>query len=383
LDDKQPSGAPSNFEYSLSLVGTQFSGTSDIGGHLAQIGIQLLEAEKRGLSSGEIIALWREKAGTVPDAETVSFKSDIHSAGNAVEIHLSMDDHKQLIMAADELKSELEKYQGVFDIGDSFLPGKQELQLKLKPLASTLGLTLSDLARQVRHAFYGAEALRMQRDKDEVKVLVRYPESERKSLANAEEMRIRTPVGYEVPFSQVAEFDMKQGYATIERAQRRRVIKVTADVNEKIGNANEIRTDLIQRYIPELLNRYPGLRYTLGGEGREQSESLGDIFRASTIALLGIFALLAIPFRSFSQPIVVMAAIPFGLVGAIIGHILLGYNISNMSLMGMVGLSGVVVNDSLVLIHRANKIRTTENVDAHTAVTTAGKFGSEPLFSHH
>ena len=376
IDEKQPDGSPSNFEYSISMVGGQFgrhSETNDIGGHLAQIWIQLLEAEKRNLSSNEIIALWRNKAGMVPDAESVSFKSDIHSAGNAIEIHLSMDDQEQLLMAADDLKTELEKYQGVFDVSDSFFPGKKELQLKLKPLASTLGLTLNDLARQVRHAFYGAEALRMQRDKDEVKVLVRYPESERKSLANAEEMRIRTPAGYEVPFNQVAQFDMQQGYATIERAQRQRVIKVTADVNEKVGNANEIRADLIQRYIPQLLNRYPGLRYTLEGEGREQSESLSDIFRASIFALFGIFALLAIPFRSFSQPIVVMLAIPFGLVGALVGHIFLGYNLSNMSLLGMVGLSGVVVNDSLVLIHRANKIRSQENIDAHTAVISAGK----------
>ena len=255
----------------------------------------------------------------------------------------------------------------------AFCRGKQEMQIKLRPLASTLGLTLSDLARQVRHAFYGAEALRMQRDKDEVKVLVRYPGSERKSLANAEEMRIRTSTGYEVPFHQVAQLEMKQGYATIERAQRRRVIKVTADVNEKIGNANEVRADLMQKFIPGLLDRYPGLRYSLEGEGREQKESLSDILRGFVFALFGIFALLAIPFRSFSQPIVVMAAIPFGLVGALLGHLILGFNLSSMSLMGMVGLAGVVVNDSLVLIHRANEIRSRENVDAHTAVTTASR----------
>ena len=376
LDEQQPVDAPSNFEYSISMVGGHFgrhSANNEFGGHLAQIWIQLLESEKRELSANEVINRWRKKAGVVPDAETINFKSDIHSAGNAVEIHLSMDDHDQLLMAADELKAELETYKGVFDVGDSFLPGKQEMQLKLKPLASTLGLTLNDLARQVRHAFYGAEALRMQRDKDEVKVLVRYPESERKSLANAEEMRIRSPAGHEVPFSQVAQLEMKQGYATIERAQRQRVIKVTADVNEKIGNANEVREDLMQKFIPGLVNRYPGLRYALEGEGREQNESLSDILRGFIFALFGIFALLAIPFRSFSQPIVVMMAIPFGLVGAIVGHLLLGYNLSSMSLMGMVGLSGVVVNDSLVLIHRANKIRAQENVDAHTAVTTAGK----------
>jgi len=376
IDQQQPEGSPSYFEHSISVVGGQFgrhSATSDIGGHLAQVWIQLLDAEERDLSPMEIINRWRKKAGDIPDAESVSFRSDIHSAGNAIEVHLSIDDNEQLLAAADELKEKLKEYPGVFDISDSFLPGKQEMQLKLKPMASTLGLTLTDLARQVRHAFYGAEALRMQRDKDEIKVLVRYPESERKSLSNAEEMRIRTPTGHEVPFSQVAQLEMEQGYATIQRAQRLRVIKVMADVDETVANANEVRSDLVGRFLPNLINIYPGLRYTLEGEGREQSESFADLQRGFIIALFGIYALLAIPFRSFSQPIVVMAAIPFGFVGAIIGHIILGYNVSMMSLMGIVGLSGVVVNDSLVLIYRTNKIRKTESVDPHTAVIQAGK----------
>jgi multidrug efflux pump subunit AcrB len=376
IDAERADGSLSYFEHSISVVGGQFgrhSGGSEIGGHLAQIWIQLLDAEERNMGSVDVLNRWRKEAGTIADAETVSFKSDIHSAGNAIEIHLSLDDQDQLLMAADELKDELEKISGVFDISDSFLPGKQEVQLRLKPLASTLGLTLNDLARQVRHAFYGAEALRMQRDNDEIKVLVRYPESERKSLTNAEEMRIRTPAGDEIPFGQVAELDMEQGYTTIQRAQRRRVIKVTADVNEEVANANEIRANITTGYMPELLNRYAGLRFTLEGEGREQNESLADIARGFIFALFGIYALLAIPFRSFTQPVVVMAAIPFGIVGAVIGHLVLGYNLSMMSLMGMVGLSGVVVNDSLVLIHRTNKIRETEHKDAYTSVVKAGK----------
>ena len=376
IDKKRPPGTPSYFEHSISMVGGQFgqhSGTTDIGGHLAQVWVQLLEAEQRDISSNEILNLWRKKAGAIPDAQTISFKSDIHSAGNAIEIHLSLDDHDQLLTAAEELKSQLKEYAGVFDISDSFLPGKQEMQIKLKPLASTLGLTLNDLARQVRHAFYGAEALRMQRDKDEVKVLVRYPESERKSLTNAEEMRIRTPAGDEVPFSQVAELEMKQGYATVERAQRRKVIKVLADVDEKTANASEIRLDLTTRMMDDLVLRYPGLRYSLEGEGREQNESLADISRGFILALFGIYALLAIPFRSFSQPFIVMAAIPFGIVGAIVGHLLLGYNLSMMSLMGIVGLSGVVVNNSLVLINKTNTIRTVQKSDPFISVTNAAK----------
>jgi multidrug efflux pump subunit AcrB len=261
------------------------------------------------------------------------------------------------VAAADALKMELEGYPGVFDISDSFLPGKDEMQLKLKPAARSLGLTLNDLAQQVRHAFYGAEALRLQRDQDEVKVLVRYPEFERKSLGHIERMRIRTADGSEVPFNQVALVKMEQGYSTIERAQRRRVIKVAANVDEVVTNANEVRKELETGFLPQLINQYPGLRYTLEGEGKEQKESMQDIFRGFAIAILAIYALLAVPFRSFTQPLIVLSAIPFGFVGAILGHLMMGYNLSMMSVFGIVGAAGVVVNDSLVLIHAANRIR--------------------------
>jgi multidrug efflux pump subunit AcrB len=234
-----------------------------------------------------------------------------------------------------------------------------------------LGLTLDDLAQQVRHAFYGAEALRLQRDQDEVKVLVRYPESERKSLGYVEDMRIRAPAGDEVPFSEVAEVTMQQGYSTIERAQRRRVIVVTADVDESVINANELRIDLENRFMPQLQQKYPGLRFTMEGEGKEQKESLADVIRGFIIALFLIYALLAIPFRSFTQPFVVMAAIPFGMVGAVIGHLLMGHNLSLLSLFGIVGLAGVVVNDSLVLLYTTNKMRE-EEMSSHNAITRAG-----------
>ena len=208
-------------------------------------------------------------------------------------------------------------------------------------------------------------------DQDEVKVLVRYPDSERKSLGDVEEMRIRTPEGKAVPFSQVAQVYMEQGYAAIERAQRLRVIKVTSDVDETKTNANEVRTLLESRFLPQMKIRYPGLRYSIEGEGKEQQESMSDVIRGFAIALFCIYALLAIPFRSFTQPFIVMAAIPFGLVGALCGHLIMGFNISILSLFGMVGLAGVVVNDSLVLIHATNRIRG-ERLNAQEAVTKAG-----------
>jgi len=374
-DKKRPQGVQPLMEYNANLIGAQFGrhGTSGAGGHLAQVWIQLLDGEIRDVSSAKLNRMWRDAVGTIADTESLIFSSEIHSAGNAIEIHLSINDYEQLQVAADDLKTELDKFPGVFDISDSYQPGKMEMQLKLKPNAESLGLTLNDLARQVRHGFYGAEAIRFQRDKNEVKVLVRFPDAERVSVGNVEDMRIRTATGEEVPFRTVAEVEMKRGYSTIERAQRLRVIKVTADVNEKQANANEIRQNLLNRFLPDLKNKYPGLRFSLEGEGKEQEESLADIKRGFIIALFCIYALLAIPFKSFSQPLIVMSAIPFGIVGAVWGHLLMGFNLSIVSLFGIVGLAGVVVNDSLILIHRVNRMRK-EGDNAYDAVIKSGMF---------
>lgn len=374
LDQDRGDDKPSLLKYSFSLIGrhTGRGGVYGTGGHLGQVWIYLLDSEQRELSTNKLTNLWRKKIGDIPDIEAISFRSEIHSAGNPIEVHLSSNKYEQLLAASDTLQENLRAYPGVFDVGDSFLPGKQELQLKLKPAARSLGLTLNDLARQVRHAFYGAEALRMQRDKDEVKVKVRYPESERKSLGFIENMRIRTPGGRAVPFSQVAVVTMSQGYTTIERAQRQRVIKVTADVDESVTNANEVRMALMNQVLPDLKNQFYGLRYTIEGAGKAQKEAFSDVFKGFTIALFCIYALLAIPFKSFTQPLIVMAAIPFGFVGALIGHLMMGYNISMLSLFGMVGLAGVVVNDSLVLVYAANRIHRSGK-HPHVAITAAGK----------
>ncbi len=374
----RPKDALPLFEKSITLVGMQVgghgpaAGGNDSAGHLAQVFIQLLEGEQRDMSAARLAAMWREEVGTLPDAESITFSSVLFTPGNPVEVHLAMDDHERLIEAAEKLKDELKSYPGVFDVADSFLPGKPEMQLKLKPAARSLGLTLSDLAIQVRHAFYGAEAMRLQRDKDEVKVKVRYPEAERKSLTNIEGMRIRTAAGIEVPFSQVAEVTMEQGYASIERAQRRRVIKVTADVDETTANANEVRNYLTSGFLQTLKQNYPGLRYAMEGEAKEQMETMGEVYRGFIIAIFAIYALLAIPFKSFTQPLVVMSAIPFGIIGAVGGHLLMGLNLSMLSVFGIVGLSGVVVNDSLVLIHAANRLRKEKNFSASDAVKKAG-----------
>jgi len=372
-DRKFPDSDPL-FEYSFSLIGAQVDergGLADAGGHLAHIWIQILEGEKRKTSAARLAALWRRNAGAIPGIESIGFKSVLHSAGKSVEVHLSLDEQEGLLAAAEGLKEELKSYPGVYDISDSFLQGKQEMQLKLKPTARSMGVTLGDIATQVRHAFYGAEALRMQRGKDEVKVMVRYPERERRSPGQVEEMRIRTAEGSEVPLSVLADVTTEQGYVSIEHAQRRRVIKVYADVDETVTNANEVRQTLEKGFLTDLTYRYPGLRYSMEGEGKEQKESLGDVKTGFLFALFCIYALLAVPFRSFTQPFVVMMAIPFGIVGAVVGHLIMGLDITFISLFGIVGLAGVVVNDSLVLIHATNRLRR-EGANAHDAVTQAG-----------
>ena len=381
-DRLRPEGAPPLLENIFSIIGAQNQmgpmGSPETGPHLAQIMVQLLESEERDFSANELNNRWRERAGHIPDAESITFSAEMHGAGNAIQVNLTLDDNEKLMLAAEELKGELTKYPGTFDITDSYLPGKKEMQLKLKPTARSLGLALDNLAAQVRHAFYGAEALRLQRDEDEVKVMVRFPESERRSLGDVEDMRIRTPEGFEVPFSEVAEVTMDRGYASLQRVQRQRVITVYGSVDETVTNSNELRGLLAFQYLPELSDRYPGLRFSMEGEAKEQAESLGDVFRGFAIALFGIYALLAIPFRSFSQPFVVMSAIPFGFVGAICGHIIMGYDLSMLSLLGAVGLAGVVVNDSLVLVHATNRIRD-RGLSAFEAVSQGGALRFRPI----
>ena len=232
------------------------------------------------------------------------------------------------------------------------------MKLELKDTGRTLGLTLSDIARQVRQGFYGDEAQRIQRGRDDIRVMVRYPEDERKSLADVENMRIRLPDGTEIAFKTVAEVRYGRGYSTIKRVDRRRVVSVSADVDEDVANAKEINTQLRTEVLPKLMNEFPGLQYRFAGEQREMIESMSSLIPNFGIALMAIYALLAVQFRSYSQPAIVMSAIPFGIVGATLGHLLMGYDLSILSMFGIVALAGVVVNDSLIMIDLINRERT-------------------------
>ena len=231
------------------------------------------------------------------------------------------------------------------------------MKLALKPQARTLGITLADLARQVRQGFYGDQALRVQRGSDDVRVMIRYPEEERRSISDIHNMRVRTSDGAEVPFAHVADVAVGHGYASIERSSEQRIVSVTADIDEKIVNADEVNRDLAARILPALIVDYPGLRYSYEGEQRERADSFASLGRGFIIALFAIYALLAVPFRSYTQPLVVMSAIPFGVIGAVWGHVLMGLDLALLSMFGIVALSGVVVNDSLVLLNFYNELR--------------------------
>jgi multidrug efflux pump subunit AcrB len=327
------------------------------GGHVGEVVLELLPSEEREISTGDIARRWSELVGAVPGAKDLTFASDLFSAGAPIDLQLRGAEDVDLPAAAGFLKDKLALYPGVYDIADSFLAGKRELQLEILPDAEPLGVTMEDLARQTRQAFYGEEIQRIQRGRDDVKVMVRYPESERRSLANLDELRIRTRQGAEVPFWSVAQVDPGRGYADIRRTDRRRTVNVTADVDTSRVTANEVMADLEANVLPELYRRYPGVRLGSEGELEDQGKAFGGLLAGYPLAMLAIFALLAIPLNSYVQPLIIMSVIPFGIVGAVSGHLLAGRAMSFPSVMGIVALSGVVVNASLVLVVKVNRLR--------------------------
>lgn len=326
--------------------------------HFAEVVIELpLARDRDNRSTAEIANRWRELVGPVTDAVKLRFTSDRFSAGEPINYQLAGNDVDELRAAGAELRAELARYGGVFDIHDTFRAGKQEIRLSLLPEARNLGLTLGDLARQVRNAFYGAETQRVQRGQDDVRVMVRFPEAERKSIGNLEDMYIRTPNGQEVPFYSVARFELGRGYSAIRRTDGRRVVNVIADVDRSINTPEEILRGIDGKTIPTLLAKYPGLYIGLDGEQEERNEAMRGLGQGALLSLVIIYALLAVPLRSYVQPLVIMSVIPFGAVGAIFGHWVMGVHLQFFSALGIVALSGVVVNASLVLVDYVNRCR--------------------------
>ena len=339
--------------------------------NIAEIVLDLAPlTERNQLSSKVVVARWRDYVGSVSDAVKLTFDADQYSAGSPIEYQLKGKEVDELREAAEQLKAELSRYSGVFDISDSFRSGKQEIQLNLLPEARNLGITLADLATQVRAAFYGSEAQRVQRGQDDVRVMVRFPESERKSIGNLEDMYIRTPDGHEVPFYSVAKFEISRGYSSINRLDGRRTVSVSADVDRGVVSPEEVSARISSELIPDFQRRYPAIDVETGGEQEERATAMGGLLIGSLFSLVLIYGLLAIPLQSYLQPLVIMSVIPFGAVGAIVGHYIMDVQLMFFSALGIVALSGVVVNASLVLVDYANRQRR-EGKDVMEAILNA------------
>lgn len=382
--DRQHASEKSSLRQLFNLVGgrlapggpTAASGAS--GAHLADIAVVLTPSEERAFSSSEITSRWRKAVGELPGIESLTFASNMVRLGANIDVRLAHADTKILAAASRRVKAGLAEYPGVSDIADNNPEGKKELQIKLSPAGRAMGLTETDLGRQIRSAFYGAEALRLQRGRNEVKVMVRYPEDDRQSIWNLKTMRIRTADGSEMPLAAAALAEEGRGYSVINRSDLKRVVNITATVDEQSANAEEIIEVLKSGLLAELTADYPGLTYDLEGEQKERRDSFGSMKKGFILALLAIYALLAIPFRSYSQPLLIMSAIPFGMVGAVLGHLMMGYNLSMLSIFGIVALSGVVVNDSLLLIDKINQNRK-DGLDIRASVIEGGVRRFRPI----
>ena len=342
----------------FALIGSVIQeGPPKNGNHVASIRVEMLESPSRGIFFEDLASDWEEEVGNIPGVISLSINGmETGPPGAAIEIWLQGHDMEFLNAAATDLKEELATYDGVYQIQDDFRPGKNELKFTLKPEARVLGLTVSDLARQVYAGYFGEEAFRLQRGRDDIRVRVRYTAKERSQIAELEQRRIRTPQGHEVPLHSVAHIDYGAGLSDIIRTDGMRRVAVTAEVNTSKANTDVIVADMEQVYFRDLKSRYPGLVVDFQGEKKKSQESFGSLTISFPLALIGIYVIIATVFRSYLQPLVIMVTVPFGIIGAFLGHLALGYDLSMMSLFGIVALAGVVVNDAIVLVECVNML---------------------------
>ena len=357
----------------LVLVGQTLSEQSrKTGPNYGSVQFILLGSEKRGVHSNDLLIEWEEEVGSLPGVKSLTFEGLSAGPGGAeIEVWFQGSDMEKILAAAGELEEKLHTFDGVIQIHSDFSLGKNELQLSLKPEARSLGLTVEDLALQVNAAFFGREAFRVQRGSDDIRVKVRNTADERSQMAHFEQMRIRTTDGREIPLMAVANIDYGPGFSTIIRTDGQRRIAVIAEVDPKRANAQEIYAELEKSYFPDLKDRYPGLHIALQGAKKNVRESLGSLKVTFPLAIVGIFVIIATIFRSYIQPLVILFTIPFGIIGAVFGHLLLGYDLSIMSMFGMVALTGVVINNAIVLIERINE-NLAEGMQFHEAIKKGG-----------
>ena len=368
---RDPASGKSVIRNILSTTGSS-GGSSSGQTNKGRVLLELEPPETRliAIKSTELVKEWRKIIGPIAGMESLTMRAEMGRGGSPIDVQLTGQEFTKLKQVAASVKEKLSEFPAVFDIEDSLARGKQELQLQIKPEAQALGLTLTDLARQVRQAFFGYEVQRILRGRDDVRVYIRYPEEERNSLYSLDSMLIRTAAGAEIPFVEVADLVASQSPSRITRIDQRRSLNITADVDKQKADIEAIKRD-ITHFMDELLLRFPTIRYTTEGEAKEQRQSFQGLKSGFVLVLFVIYGLLAIPFRSYWQPLIVMSMIPFGAVGAVGGHWIMGKPLTIMSLMGMLALTGVVVNDSLVLVDFINRKRR-EGIQLSVAVSQAG-----------
>ena len=360
----------------INKMGAYTGGMTELGTPVAGDNIGLLVAElpfeNRKVSVLELENMWRDKVEDMPGVKKLTFDSGRNiGGGSSISFNILGEDIKQLEEASKQLERKLTEYEGVFDIRSSLNVGGEEIKLDIKPQAESLGLSMASVGRQVRQAFYGEEAQRIQRGKNEIKVMVRYPEEDRTSIGNLESMRIRNNNGDEIPFSSVATASFGKAYSSIIRENGIRVVTVSADADSSTVEPRRVISDITENYIPEMRDKFPQLKFDLEGSSSETVKLVQELTNASIAALFLIYILIAIPLKSYLQPIIIMSVIPFGLIGAVIGHIVLNEAISMFSLFGLVALAGVVVNDSIIMVDFINKARQ-EGMDIIQAVVNSG-----------
>jgi multidrug efflux pump subunit AcrB len=343
-----------------------------VGSFTGIVRVELTPGEERDIHAREIVARWQKATGAIPGAVVQAFGTrEQGPPGAPIQIWLKGENFDEMVAGAQELKTKLKSYGGLFQIADDYRSGNRELKIDLKPEARGLGLTLDDLASQVYAGFYGAEAMRVQRGRDDIRVKVRYSAEERNTLADLEQVRIRTRNGQEVPFFSVANVKFGRSVANVTRVDGRRTIAVSADVDEQRANAEEVLADLQATFMPAFEAAHPSVAWSFEGAKQDSNKAFKAVMIGFPIALLGIFVIVATIFRSYLQPLVVMISIPFGMTGAIYGHWFMGMPLTMFSVFGMVALAGVVVNDSIVLIDAIN-IRLGSGMDLYNALADAG-----------
>jgi len=328
-----------------------------LGSNAADVNFVLVPQEQRDFTPADFVQVWREEIGALPGLESMYFEWEVGPSGSrGLTVELSHPDRRTLEAAAEQLASTLSTYAGVTDIDDGFAAGKPQLDLRIRDEAQSLGLSHVDIGRQVRHAYYGAEALRLQRARNEIKVMVRLPEEERRSLADLENMIIRTPPGGEMPLVEAVDLTRTRAHTEIKRVNAQRVLTVTANVVPELTNVNKVRADLEANVFPDLLATYPGLTFAYGGRQQEEINAMSTLMWGLGVSLLIIFALLAAIYRSYGEAIITMMVVPFAIGAALMGHIVMGYDLSVVSLLGIIATCGVVVNGGLVLTVTMNDL---------------------------